>query len=71
MNKGWRVCAVTKEKSDAMRSTFLITYGNFPTLLLLEEGKTKYRWFFNEFGYPAKDRVESLIALKDVTNGAD
>lgn len=41
-------------------STYRITYGNFPTLLLVKNGKVDYKWFYSQFGYPAKDLVESM-----------
>lgn len=40
--------------------SFRITYGNFPTLLYVEKGHILHRWYFNQFGFPAKDLVESM-----------
>ena len=41
-------------------TTYRITYGNFPTLLLIKNAEVEHRWFYNQFGYQAKDMVESL-----------
>ncbi|MFT4525078.1 MAG: hypothetical protein ACI85F_001230 [Bacteroidia bacterium] len=39
--------------------SFRITSGNFPTILYIKQGKASHRWYYNEFGHPAKDLVES------------
>ena len=41
-------------------TTYRITYGNFPTLLLIKNTNVERRWFYNQFGFQAKDMVESL-----------
>ena len=40
--------------------SFRITYGNFPTLLYIKQGQAVHRWYFSQFGFPAKDLVESM-----------
>jgi hypothetical protein len=43
---------------DPMASIVLCE-GSFPSFFYFKEGKIAYRWFNEEFGYPALDRVEN------------
>jgi hypothetical protein len=40
-------------------NSFRLTYGNFPTIIYIKDNSIKQRWFNNQFGYPARDKVES------------
>lgn len=45
--------------APAPNISFLLTYGNFPTLLYIKNSSVKQRWYNNQFGYPVRDLIES------------